>query len=93
MRILTEHQMYQIEQFARRTKLADMISLFENLPRRFTVPRPILLGSNDDSEMLVEGLASRGAVINAIRNLDEPYNPTLTLTTTLMAQKRTTGLD
>jgi hypothetical protein len=92
MRFLTEHEMYRIEQFARRTKLAEMLSFFEGLPRRFTVPRSILLGSNNNSEIRVQGFTSRAAVIESIRNLDEPFNPSLALTTTLMAKERETRI-
>ena len=88
IRILTEKEMRQIEQWARQTRLAEMLSFFEALPRLFSLPRPVLLGSNNQDEILVEGLTSKHRVTKAISNLDEPFNPTLRLQKTLMAKKR-----
>ena len=65
-----------------------MLSFFESLPKKFVVPEPLLLGSNGLNEILIEGFISRWRVISAISNLDEPYNPYLVTTRTLMAEHR-----
>src|SRR6185503_14669026 len=73
---------------ARKTRLASMLSFFEALPEQFTVPRPLLLGSNNQYEILVKGLATRRGVVDAIRNLDEPFNANLTLQRTIVYTAR-----
>jgi len=88
MRVLTERETRRVERLARRTKIGEMLSFFESLPREFEVPRPLLLGSNNDFEILVNGFTTRNRVIRAIMNLDEPFDPNLSLQTTLMARKR-----
>jgi hypothetical protein len=84
--------MRQVEQWAHRTRLAEMLSFFEALPRFLFLPRPVLLGSNNEWEILVEGFISKRRVIGAISNLDEPFNPKLILQQTLMAKRRETSL-
>lgn len=91
-RTLTEREMRQIEQWAHRTRLAEMLSFFESLPRLFFLPRPVLLGSNNEFEILVAESASKGMVIRAISNLDEPFNPNLNLQKTLMSKQREASL-
>ena len=91
-RTLTEREMRQIEQWAHRTRLDEMLSFFETLPRFLVTPRPVLLGSNNASEILVEGFLSKRMVISAISNLDEPFNSNLILQKTLMAERRETNL-
>src|SRR5258708_159885 len=91
-RTLTEREICQIEGWARQTRLAEMLSFFENLPRYLFLPRPVLLGSNNEWEILAEGFVPRRQVIGAIPHLDEPFNPTLILQKTLMAEKRQKSL-
>src|SRR5438552_1895134 len=91
-RTLTEREMRQIVEWAHRTRLGEMLSFFEVLPRFLFLPRPVLLGSNNEWEILVEGLISKHMAIGAISNLDEPFNPNLTLQKTLMAKRRETSL-
>jgi hypothetical protein len=73
-RVLTEAEMQRIEQLARTTKLADMLTTFESFPTKMIVPRKLLLGSNNDFEIYLKGLTTRHRAMEAIRHLDEPYN-------------------
>jgi hypothetical protein len=88
MRVLTEHEILRVEKWARETKLSEMLSFFEELPREFYVPRAMLLGSNNEFEVLVEGLTPRSKVISTIGELDEPFNPNLSLQRILKTKKR-----
>jgi hypothetical protein len=88
MRVLKEREMRRIEQWARQAQLAEMLTFFETLPRLFSVPRPVLLGSNNAEEILVHGLTTKHRVMSAVLNLDEPFNPNLHLQRTLYAEKR-----
>jgi hypothetical protein len=92
IRTLTEKEARQIELWAHQTRLAEMVSFFETMPRHFVVPRPVLLGSNNSWEILVNGFTSKRRVISAVADLDEPFNPHLQLQKTLMAEKREESL-
>ena len=64
-RTLTEGEMRQIEQWAHRARLAEMLSFFESLPRLFFLSRPVLLGSNNEWEILVEGFQAKDGGLRA----------------------------
>lgn len=88
MRVLTEYEILRVEEWAHGTKLSEMLSFFEELPREFYVPRAMLLGSNNQFEVLVEGLTPQSKVISTIGELDEPFNPNLSLQRILKTKKR-----
>jgi len=88
IRTLSDKEVRQIEKLAKKTKISEMLSFFEGLPRHFKVPRPLLLGSNNQFEILVDGFTTKQRAISAIRDLDEPFNPNLTLQRTLLAKRR-----
>jgi hypothetical protein len=54
-----------------------MLSFFDELPRFIHVPQPLLLGSNNESEILVVGDSTVSRVRGELKNLDEPFNPHL----------------
>jgi hypothetical protein len=87
-RALTENEMRRVERLARRCELAKLLSFFEALPKHIYVPRPLVLGSNNEYEILVKGFCTRHAIIKQIANLDEPYNPGLRLQKTIVTEKR-----
>jgi hypothetical protein len=88
LRTLTGHEMHNVERWARATELAKMISFFETLPRHIQFPRPVLIGSNNAEEILIEGYATTTSVISLILNLDEPFNPYLKLQRTHFGERR-----
>ncbi len=88
VRVLTEKEMQRIEQLARTTKLADMLTIFESLPSKFIVPRKLLLGSNSDVLTYLMGFTTRHRAIEPIRNLDEPYDSSAGFERTLLSKER-----
>jgi hypothetical protein len=88
VRILTEPEMQRIEQLARTTKLADMLTVFESLPPKFIVPRKLLLGSNSDALIYLKGFTTRHRAIEPFRNLDEPYDSTVRFERVLLLKER-----
>src|SRR5437867_2094555 len=77
VRTLTENEMLQFERLARSAEIAKMLSFFEQLPCEILIPHPLLLGSKNASEMLVNGFTTRTSVIKIIRSLNQPFNPNL----------------
>src|SRR5579862_725417 len=69
--------MRRVEQLARRTQISKILSFFDSLPRFIHVPKPILLGSSNNSEILIEGDTTSSRVKGILANLDEPFNPHL----------------
>jgi hypothetical protein len=88
MRVLTSEEMKQIERWARRTKIANMLSFFDGLPRFIRFLEPVLLGSNNGWEILVHGDITTSLVKRQLANLDEPFNPNLRLQHTIVGNKR-----
>jgi hypothetical protein len=88
MRVLTEYEILRVEEWAHGTKLSEILSFFERLPREFYVPRAMLLGSNNQFEVLVEGLTPQSKVISTIGELDEPFNANLSLQRILRTKRR-----
>jgi len=54
-----------------------MLSFFDGLPRFIYIPQPLLLGCNNESEILVVGDSTVSRIRNELKNLDEPFNPHL----------------
>lgn len=88
----TERDCSRIEAWARKTNLHAILSFIETHPRKLEFPRPVLLGSNGNHDILVEGLATRSAVSSIIRRLNEPFNPHCPFTFTHVFQRQTQDL-
>jgi len=80
--------MRQIERWAQKTQIEKIFSFFDALPRFIHVPKPLLLGSNNDFEILVTGDATTSLVRRELANLDEPFNPNLGFQRFVGATKR-----
>lgn len=88
MRTLTPSEMRQIEKWARGTKIGKMLSFFDTLPRFVKVPRPLLVGSNNAFEILLEGDLTTHQIRSTLVALDEPFDPHLQLQRTVGGKKR-----
>lgn len=80
--------MRQVERWARKTQIAKILSFFDGLPRFIHVPKPLLLGSNNEDEILVVADMTTSRVRGVLANLDEPFNPHLRLQCTLGGKRR-----
>jgi hypothetical protein len=69
--------MRKVENWARNTQIAKILSFFDEFPRFIHIPQPLLLGSNNESEILVVHDTTVGRIRDELRNLDEPFNPYL----------------
>jgi hypothetical protein len=87
-RKLTEREMRQVDRWAHRTELVKMLDFFQSFSTPIWIPRPVLLGSNNENEIWLQGYMPGRRAIEAIRKLDEPYNPHVPLKKTLVTQKR-----
>ena len=87
-RVLTDREIRRVEQWARSTQIAKMLSFFERLPREIRVARRVLLGSNNGCEIYFEGFAVTSMLIRTIANLDEPFSANCFLEKNLTAEKR-----
>lgn len=88
MRVLTQREINRIERWARRTQIPALLSYFDALPRFVHVPQPLLLGSNNDFEILIEGDATTSVIRKQLANLDEPFNPNLRFQRTVCGKRR-----
>ncbi|MCX6902507.1 MAG: hypothetical protein NTW03_03295, partial [Verrucomicrobia bacterium] len=88
VRVLTPREMRRVERWARSTRIATMLSFFDGLPRFVHVPKPLLLGSNNEFEILLQGDTTTNRVRSALANLDEPFNPGLRLQRILGGKRR-----
>jgi hypothetical protein len=88
MRVLTQREMNRIERWARRTQIPALLTYFDRFPRFIHVPQPLLLGSNNDAEILIEGDTTTSIVRNQLANLDEPFNPNLRFQNTIGGKRR-----
>ena len=77
MRILTPEEIGKVEYWARNTQIAKILSFLDGLPRFIHITQPMLLGSNNESEILVVGDSTVSRIRNELHNLDEPFNPHL----------------
>jgi len=77
VRILTPEEMQKVASWARNTQISKMLSFFDGFPRFIHVPQPLLLGSNNESEILIVGDATVSRIRDELKNLDEPFNPHL----------------
>ncbi|MGA2180135.1 MAG: hypothetical protein ABSH15_11205 [Verrucomicrobiota bacterium] len=77
MRVLTSEEIRQVEYWARNTQIAKILSFFDEFPRFIHAPQPFLIGSNNESEILIAGDTTVSRIREALRHLDEPFNPHL----------------
>jgi hypothetical protein len=87
-RKLTEREMRQVDRWAQRTELAKMLDFFQSFSTPIWIERPVLLGSNNENEIWIEGYMPGRRAVEAIRKLDEPYDPHVPLRKTLVTEKR-----
>src|SRR5437867_8190765 len=85
---LTEREMRQVDRWAQRTQLAKMLDFFQSFSRPIWIQRPVLLGSNNENEVWIQGYLPGRRAVEAIRKLDEPYNPHVPFKKTLITEKR-----
>lgn len=72
-RKLSEREMRKIERWARADKKSEIVDFFAELPRRITIPKPLLIGSTGGNDFLVHGYTFPSAVIGEIYFLDDHY--------------------
>jgi hypothetical protein len=77
VRILAPEEVQKVEYWARNTQIAKMLTFFDALPRFIQVPKPLLLGSNNESEILVFNDTTISLIRGELANMDEPFNPYL----------------
>jgi hypothetical protein len=80
--------MRQIDRWAQRTELGKMLDFFESFSTPIWIQRPVMLGSNNENEIWLEGYMPGRRAVEAIRNLDEPYNPRVPFKKTILMKKR-----
>jgi hypothetical protein len=80
--------MQQVEYWARRTQIAKILTFFDSFPRFIHIPKPLLLGSNNESEVLVFGDTTVSLIRGELANMDEPFNPYLRHQRILGGRKR-----
>jgi len=67
--------MRRIEAWAEKSKLHSILSFIEQFEYKLDVPRPLLLGSNGQKKITIQGMATRHQFNKLISHLDEPFNP------------------
>jgi len=70
VRILTPEEMQKVEYWARNTQIAKILTFFDAFPRFIHVPKPLLLGSNNESEILVVGDTTVSLIRGELANMD-----------------------
>ena len=80
--------MRQVERWARKTQIANMLSLFNTLPRFIHAPKPILLDNNNDFEILITGDTKTSMVRRELANLDELFDSNLGFQSFVGVRKR-----
>jgi hypothetical protein len=87
-RKLTEREMRQVDRWARRTELGKMLDFFQSFSTPIWIQRPVLVGSNNENEIWLQGYMPGRRAVEAIRKLDEPFNPHVPLKKILVTEKR-----
>jgi hypothetical protein len=81
-----EHR--RMEKMARKSDLHGLFAHIADINQPLTVPKPLLIGSREGSDIHIQGFAQVRAVLDRFFFLDHVYDPTTRITRTQFTQKR-----